>query len=223
MRADAGLSFSGLLVPATTERHNQRVVRTPLNLNRRRQRAAGLPCKSISRHVAVTVAFGLSVWLMGCTALRTGQPAPQTPAGAAEADIPPAAEPATAAMVPAPDPQPRPPVSDPAPGQMPGAATEQAAALPPPLPPGYLSSRLVGLDFVAMRAQLGEPDAILEAAPAQEWVYRKDVCLLTVRFFPEGAALQYKALSVSVRSESSEDGEDVQCPQRFAERLQPRQ
>jgi hypothetical protein len=191
----------------------------PLDLKRWRQTAMGLPSKAIGRRSVIM----LSVWLTGCAAQMAETPPPSEMAAATEQseameDIPPAAEPATATAVPAPDPKPR-PESDSATND----ATTRVAALPPPLPPGYLSGRLVGLGFAAMRTQLGEPNEIRDAAPAQEWVYKDDACLLTVRFFPEGASLLYKALSVNVRSESSKDGEDARCPQLFAKRLQPQQ
>ncbi len=169
------------------------------------------------RLVVIALAAGLAT---GCSRLRDGwqglwgteRAAKQSEASAAsDQDAPPPAQgsplpesaPQSAAAVPEPEPKRRPMIE---------------ARLEPP-PPTRLSERLTGLDFDAMRGLLGEPVAITEVPPGQEWLYRDGDCTLAIRFFPELEKLHYRALSVSVHDEGQTDGDPHRCHERFIARL----
>lgn len=179
------------------------------------------------RFLALAALAGMT--LAGCASF--GDSSRSAPPEVTTAAPPPVAEPpapATAAAVPAPEPRQRPdlrPDLRPDPVPQPAAGAPPASAALEPLPPGYLAAQLSGLDLAAVRARLGEPQEVRDLAPAQEWLYRDDGCVLTVRFFPAGASLQYKALSVNVRRDAADDGAQDNhhdpCFRHFAERLRP--
>ncbi|RIK95078.1 MAG: hypothetical protein DCC73_01445 [Proteobacteria bacterium] len=165
------------------------------------------------------VIIGLAAVLAtGCSRLRDGWQGfwgaervekPAQTAAAPDPDAPPPEAPP-----PEPTPQSAAAVPEPEPKQRPMIETR----LEPP-PATRLSERLTGLDFDAMRGLLGEPAAIKEVPPGQEWLYRDGECALAIRFFPEMEKLHYRALSVSVHDEGQTDGDQYRCHERFIARL----
>ena len=129
--------------------------------------------------------------------------APDQPAAAPPPTTAEEPKPQSAAAVPAPEPKQRPMIE---------------ARLEPP-PATRLSERLTGLDFDAVRGLMGEPVAIKEVPPGQEWLYRDGDCTLAIRFFPEMEKLHYRALSLSVHDEGQTDGDQNRCHERFIARL----
>lgn len=98
----------------------------------------------------------------------------------------------------------------------PGTVPETALVETPPKPrrkPEALSEltladadpgRLVGLDFDATKALLGDPVAKLEQPPAKVWAYAGGGCLFSVFFYPSVTDQSFRVLAYEVT-----DGADV--------------
>ena len=87
-----------------------------------------------------------------------------------------------------------PPLPKRKPGQSAEATTERAdPILEDPDP-----ERLVGLDFAATRALLGDPSRRLERPPAQVWAYDGGICMFNVFFYPSMEDNVFRVLTYEV-------------------------
>jgi hypothetical protein len=96
--------------------------------------------------------------------------------------------------------------------------TGQQAAASPPLPRRKPTSAtllarrdfhpdlLVGLDFNATKALLGDPALQLEEPPAKIWAYNGGTCLLNVFFYPSVGDSVFRVLTYEVRSGDTKPG-----------------
>jgi len=93
-----------------------------------------------------------------------------------------------------------------------------AAAKLPPLPDRKPAlavapadpSRLVGLDFKAAKALLGEPVEQHEEPPARVWAYDGRICLLSVFFYPSVEDNVFRVLTYEVEGAADAAAEGVE-------------
>ena len=163
------------------------------------------------RHLGV---WGLSLALLaGCVAQREkGVDLPQTqwtPDRVAQLVNPP---PETAEVEVPEDPPP-----------VPRRRPEQVAALPPSEPEPVEEAPdiegLVGLDFDATEALLGEPALDEVQSPARVWAYTGRGCVLSIFFYPNVDGQSYRALTYEIKGAEDSPERMRQC---FAELVQER-
>jgi|GEM_PF-1697160 len=68
---------------------------------------------------------------------------------------------------------------------------------------------LVGLDFNATKALLGDPVSQLEQPPAKIWAYNGGSCMLNVFFYPSVGDSVFRVLTYEVRGSDAEPGDAV--------------
>jgi len=85
---------------------------------------------------------------------------------------------------------------------------DRYAALPP-APPPVKAEELIGMDFLDLRALLGEPNQQDVRAPAEIWTYSGESCSLQVFFYPQVGEDGYRALTYDMqdRGESASGGD----------------
>lgn len=98
---------------------------------------------------------------------------------------------------------------------------DQVAALPEtePVPEGPDIEGLVGLDFDATEALLGEPALDEVQSPARVWAYTGRGCVLSIFFYPNVDGQSYRALTYEVKGAEDTPERVRQC---FAELVQER-
>ena len=67
--------------------------------------------------------------------------------------------------------------------------------------------RLVGLDFDATKALLGDPAAKHEEPPAEVWAYEGGICSFNLFFYPSVDDKVFRVLAYEVTDETSPSGE----------------
>lgn len=66
--------------------------------------------------------------------------------------------------------------------------------------------RLVGLDFDATKALIGDPAARMEQPPAKVWAYASDGCVFSVFFYPSVSDQVFRVLAIEVTDEAVATG-----------------
>jgi len=81
-------------------------------------------------------------------------------------------------------------------------------------------TKLVGLDFVAAKALLGEPAEQHEEPPARVWAYDGRVCQLSVFFYPSVEDNVFRVLTYEVEdaAEAAAEGAETQLSEARASR-----
>ncbi len=87
--------------------------------------------------------------------------------------------------------------------------------------------RLVGLDFHATKALLGDPVAELEKPPAKVWAYAGGTCMFNLFFYPSVDDKVFRVLSYEVTdatppAEASSAGAGGATPNRLLDRDNPK-
>ena len=109
-----------------------------------------------------------------------------------------------------------------APPPLPRRRPEQLAALPPAEAADAAAPKiegLVGLDFDATEALLGEPALEQVQAPARVWAYNGTGCVLSIFFYPNVDGQSYRALTYEVKGAEESPDRVREC---FAELVQER-
>ena len=108
------------------------------------------------------------------------------------------------------------------PPPVPRRRPDQVAALPveeEEEPVGPDIEGLVGLDFDATQALLGEPALDEVQSPARVWAYNGSGCVLSIFFYPNVDGQSYRALTYEVKGAEDTPEQTRQC---FAELVQER-
>lgn len=109
------------------------------------------------------------------------------------------------------------------PPPVPRRRPEQVASLPPSEPEPDEEAPdldgLVGLDFDATEALLGEPALDEVQSPARVWAYAGRGCVLSIFFYPNVDGQSYRALTYEVKGAGDTPEQRRQC---FAELVQER-
>lgn len=105
------------------------------------------------------------------------------------------------------------------PPPVPRRRPDQVAALPEtePVTEGPDIEGLVGLDFDATEALLGEPALDEVQSPARVWAYTGRGCVLSIFFYPNVDGQSYRALTYEVKGAEDTPERVRQC---FAELVQ---
>ena len=81
--------------------------------------------------------------------------------------------------------------------------------------------RLVGLDFDAAKALLGDPAAKLEKPPAEVWAYEGGTCMFNLFFYPSVDDKVFRVLAYEVTEETPLSGETLPSGETVAEAAEP--
>ncbi len=81
--------------------------------------------------------------------------------------------------------------------------------------------RLVGLDFDAAKALLGDPAAKHEEPPAEIWAYEGGICMFNLFFYPSVDDKVFRVLAYEVTEETPPSGETPPPGEAAAEAAEP--
>ena len=81
--------------------------------------------------------------------------------------------------------------------------------------------RLVGLDFDAAKALLGDPAAKHEEPPAEIWAYEGGTCMFNLFFYPSVDDKVFRVLAYEVTEETPLSGETLPSGETVAEAAEP--
>ena len=101
----------------------------------------------------------------------------------------------------------RPSALPPLPRRKPGAISDKPEAISELTLAEADPERLVGLDFDAAKALLGDPAAKLEKPPAEVWAYEGGTCMFNLFFYPSVDDKVFRVLAYQVTEETPPSGE----------------
>jgi len=115
----------------------------------------------------------------------------------------------------------RPSAAPPRPRRKPEAISDEPEAISESTLAAADPERLVGLDFDAAKALLGDPAAKHEEPPAEIWAYEGGTCMFNLFFYPSVDDKVFRVLAYEVTEETPPSGETPPPGEAAAEAAEP--
>lgn len=115
----------------------------------------------------------------------------------------------------------RPSAAPPPPRRKPEAISDEPEAISESTLAEADPERLVGLDFDAAKALLGDPAAKHEEPPAEIWAYEGGTCMFNLFFYPSVDDKVFRVLAYEVTEETPPSGDTPPSGETAAEAAEP--
>ena len=115
----------------------------------------------------------------------------------------------------------RPSAAPPLPRRKPEAISDEPEAISESTLAEADPERLVGLDFDAAKALLGDPAAKHEEPPAEIWAYEGGTCMFNLFFYPSVDDKVFRVLAYEVTEETPPSGDTPPSGETAAEAAEP--